>query len=229
MSHIHFVGGEKGGVGKSLTARLLSQWFIDRSVPFAGIDADVSHGTLVRYYGDYTRPVDLEDAASADEIANRALGSDRAVVVDLPAQSLRALERWMSGADVVGLCRESGVGLTLWHVTDGGFDSVRDLETTLRRWGDALDPIAVRNHGRGADFSQFDESDACRRLEERHRVIDIQPLESVTMSRVDRYGLSFWAAVHNTEGSALAPLQRQRVKRCLERSYEDLGKLEGVL
>lgn len=44
MSHIHFVGGEKGGVGKSVTARLLAQWFIDRGESFAAIDADQSHG-----------------------------------------------------------------------------------------------------------------------------------------------------------------------------------------
>ena len=50
VSTIHFVGGEKGGVGKSVIARLLSQWFIDRSVPFAAIDADRSHGTLLAQY-----------------------------------------------------------------------------------------------------------------------------------------------------------------------------------
>ena len=30
MGQIHFIGGEKGGVGKSFTARLLAQYFIDR-------------------------------------------------------------------------------------------------------------------------------------------------------------------------------------------------------
>lgn len=46
MSHIHFVGGEKGGVGKSVVARLLAQRFIDRSVAFAAIDGDRSSGAL---------------------------------------------------------------------------------------------------------------------------------------------------------------------------------------
>ena len=31
MSRIHFVGGEKGGVGKSVVARLLAQYYIDES------------------------------------------------------------------------------------------------------------------------------------------------------------------------------------------------------
>jgi cellulose biosynthesis protein BcsQ len=29
MTNIHLIGGEKGGVGKSVVARLLAQYFID--------------------------------------------------------------------------------------------------------------------------------------------------------------------------------------------------------
>ena len=50
MSHIHFVGGEKGGVGKSLTARLLAQYFIDRNMPIVGFDTDRSHAERVNEF-----------------------------------------------------------------------------------------------------------------------------------------------------------------------------------
>ncbi len=225
------MGGEKGGVGKSLVARLLSQWFIDRSAPFAAIDADVSHATLLRTYGSYAQSADLEDFGSADEIVNRALAADRSVVVDLPAQSNRAFERWIESADVVRFARESGIRLTLWHVTDGTVDSVKDLERTLARWGDAFAYVAVKNHGRGKDFGYFDESDARRRLEERGgRIIEVPALDAVTMTRIDRTGASLWAAAHSTEGDhALAPLQRQRARMWLDRCYEVLGTLgEGL-
>jgi len=49
MTNIHLVGGEKGGVGKSLVSRLLAQYFIDHSVPFLGFDSDRSHGALMRF------------------------------------------------------------------------------------------------------------------------------------------------------------------------------------
>jgi hypothetical protein len=231
VSHIHFVGGEKGGVGKSLVARLLSQWFIDRSAPFAAVDADVSHATLLRSYGAYGQAADLEDFASADEIINRALAADRAVVVDLPAQSSRSLERWIRSADVLRFAREAGIRLTLWHVTDGTVDSVKDLERTLERWGDAFAYIAVRNHGRAKDFAYFDDSDARKRLEERGgRVIDLPELDGATMTRVDRASASLWGAAHNAEGDgALPPLQRQRARMWLERCYESLRALGDAL
>ena len=57
MSTIHFIGGEKGGVGKSVVARLCAQYCIDRAIPFCAVDADGSHGALLRFYADYARPV----------------------------------------------------------------------------------------------------------------------------------------------------------------------------
>ncbi|WP_031433058.1 P-loop NTPase family protein [Methylomarinum vadi] len=49
MSQIHFIGGEKGGVGKSVMARLLAQYLIDNETPFKVFDADLSHGAMMRY------------------------------------------------------------------------------------------------------------------------------------------------------------------------------------
>jgi len=101
MSTVHFVGGEKGGVGKSVVARLLAQLFIERNLAFAALDADLSHGALMRYYADYSRAVDLTQLDSADQIMDAALASDRRVLVDLPAQSHRFLRRWVDTADVL--------------------------------------------------------------------------------------------------------------------------------
>lgn len=44
MNHIHFIGGEKGGVGKSVMALLLAQYYIDRDIEFNGYDTALSHG-----------------------------------------------------------------------------------------------------------------------------------------------------------------------------------------
>ena len=57
MSSIHFIGGEKGGVGKSMTSRLLAQYLIDSGVPFIGLDSDQSHGTFSRFYSDFASPL----------------------------------------------------------------------------------------------------------------------------------------------------------------------------
>lgn len=231
MSHIHFIGGEKGGVGKSVSARLLAQWFIDREIPWAGIDADLSHGALGRFYGDFTRPVDLQSTDSIDQIMDRALGAERQVLVDLPAQSARALHGWLEEANVIAFANETGVKLSFWHVSDGGFASVSAIDSSLSVLRDRVRHVVVKNYGRSKDFTQFEESPTRSALSEfSGAIVDLPELDSTTMYRIDRLGTSFWAAIHRAEGpDVLKPLERQRAKLWLDRCYAEFDKLASNL
>jgi hypothetical protein len=225
MSTVHFVGGEKGGVGKSVVARALAQLFIDRGLSFAALDADRSHGALVRYYADYAQRVDLEQLHSVDQILECALETDRLVLVDLPAQSQAALDRWMEATDIVSFAREAGIRLVFWHVTDGGFDSVSQLEQALSVPDSPLEYVVVKNLGRSKDFSQFDASPAhTRLLELGGRIITLPELDSSVMYKIDRFGSSFWAAINTSDGpKALPALERRRAKLWLERVHAALA------
>jgi len=75
MSHIHFIGGEKGGVGKSVVCRVLAQYFIDHGMPFRGFDTDRSHGALLRFYADFAQPAVLDQHDSLDPVIECALDS----------------------------------------------------------------------------------------------------------------------------------------------------------
>jgi len=220
MSTVHLVGGEKGGVGKSVVARLLAQSFIDRSLPFAALDADQSHGSLARAYADFSQRIDLTRLESADQILDRALGADRRVVVDLPAQSHRALRRWIDATDVLTYAREMDVRIVLWHVTDGGFDSVAHLDQLVDDFGDSVEYVVVKNEGRSKDFSQLEASPVYARLTAlRARFVTMPELDPVIMYKVDRFGTSFWAAVNGADPErAFSPLERRRAKLWLERA-----------
>jgi len=228
MSTVHLVGGEKGGVGKSVVARLLVQSFIDRGLRFAALDADEPPGSLVRSYAEFTQQVDLDRLESADQILDRALGADRLVVVDLPARSHRVLRRWIDATDVLAFAREMDVEFVLWHVTDGGFDSVADLEQLLADFGDSVRYVVVKNQGRSQDFSQFESSSAYERLLALGgRVVALPELDPSIMYKVDRFSSSFWAAVNATDGErALSPLERRRAKLWLERSQRALSNAD---
>ncbi len=212
-------------------ARVLAQWFIDHARPFAAIDADQSHGALLRFYGEYTQPVDLSATDSADQIMDRALGSERAVLVDLPGQSVRALDSWLSGADVFGFARETGVELTFWHVSDASYASAVEIGQSLELFGDQARHIAVRNYGRTKDFSAFEGSDGKRRLDELGgKLIDLPELDAASMFRIDALGASFWAAANATDGAfALRPLERQRVRLWLMKAYAPLDAMAAEL
>ena len=216
MSQIHFIGGEKGGVGKSVVARLLAQYWIDRSRPFAGVDGDLSHGALLRHYGDFSQAVDLTATDSADQILDRALGAERRVLVDLPAQSARALGAWLLGTPI-----------TFWHVSDGGYASVGQVERALDVYGDQAHHVVVKNHARSKDFSQLDASPALAKLRQHSgTVIDLPELDATAMYKIDSAGLSFWAGANSADvAGALKPLERERVKLWLSKCYSAFDSL----
>ncbi|CAN8140036.1 mobilization protein [Thiomicrorhabdus sp. 6S2-11] len=231
MIRIHFVGGEKGGVGKSVLARVLAQYHIDRNKPFTAFDGDLSHGALIRYYGDYAKAVDISNFESVDQIAEVAAEQGCDVIVDLAAQSARNIDRWMQESGLVELAEEIGVVVTLWHVMDDGTDSIRLLDKMLDTYGADPDYILVRNRGRGNDFSLFDKSAAKTKAESFGATsIDLPQLHAGSMRKIDRVGASLWSAANNKDealGPTLGLLERQRVKVWLNKAYAELDRVLG--
>ena len=230
MSRIHFVGGEKGGVGKSVLARLLAQYYIDHELDFSAFDGDLSHGALVRYYGEFASLVDISRFDSADQIAEAAAESGHDVIVDLAAQASRPLDRWMGETGLAELGAELGIAIILWHVMDDGTDSVRLLGDVLGTYGAGPEYVLVRNLGRGSDFSVFEDSEEKEQaLALGAQVMDLPSLHAPTMRKIDRTGASLWAAANNKDpqvGPALGLMERQRVRVWLNKAY---GELERVL
>jgi hypothetical protein len=228
MSSIHLVCGEKGGVGKSVVARLIAQYCIDRAVLFAAFDGDRSHGALLRFYNEFSSSIDIDQYESADEIVNAALDSEQVVLVDLGAQSNKALQKWISDDGLVELCQEEHVPLVFWHVMDDGKDSVDLLEQLLDRYEDAVDYVVVKNKGRGKRFSIFEHSKAKEKaLAMKARIMELAELYPGTMNRIDEINCSFWAAANNKDpqaGPCLRLLERRRVKIWLEKCYRKLDE-----
>ncbi len=224
MSHIHFIGGEKGGVGKSLLARVLAQHFIDRGLPFIGFDTDRSHGALLRFYADFAAPLPLDAHDSLDRVIDAAAAEPaRRVLVDLAAQTQGALTRWLDDAAVAEVAADIGVGLNYWHVMDAGRDSVQLLERWLDGPGAALPLVLVLNEVRGDRFEQLDASGLIDRARvQGARVLRLRKLPDATLQKVDAQDTSFWAAV---QPGQLGLLERQRLKVWLQRTGSELDAL----
>ena len=226
MSRIHFLGGEKGGVGKSVLARLLAQYYIDRSLPFAAVDADRSHGAMLRFYADFTQAGDLDNFETTDHILQLALDADRRVLVDLPAQSDRHLGKWMAQNGIVELAAEHSIPLVFWHLMDDGKDSVSLLQALLAKYGNSVQYIAVKNFGRGSDFSAFENSDSRKKIEELGgKIMTLDELHKPTMRKIDHLNVSFWAAAHNDQ-AGLGLIERHRVKVWIRNAFKEFERLD---
>lgn len=230
MATIHFIGGEKGGVGKSLVARLLAQYLIDHQLPFLGFDSDRSHGALLRFYAGYASPVVIESYESLDLVVEAAAEDpQRRIVVDLAAQTHQALVKWMNESGMLELSRELGLKVRYWHVMDSGKDSADLLQKLLDQFGEQLSYVLVLNQIRGDDFQIFEKSGGKERaLAQGAQIATLSRLHETVMNKIDARSTSFWAAAHSgdKELTGLGVLERQRVKIWLKKVYEEFDQLD---
>ncbi|MCB1897791.1 nucleotide-binding protein [Cognatazoarcus halotolerans] len=232
MSSINFIGGEKGGVGKSVVARALAQYFIDKQKPFVGFDTDRSHNSFTRFYADYASPVVVDSYEGLDQIAacfeeESADDAQTSVIVDLAAQTAAPLAGWIKDSDLLSLLDEMGITVNFWHVADAGKDSVDLLDGLIEQYGAGPNYIIVKNFGRGSDFSELDASAALETARGLGaRVISVPQLHESSMRKIDRQNTSFWAAINlRDRPEALGLLERQRVKTWLKNTYAAFDEL----
>ena len=230
MNKIHFIGGEKGGVGKSLVARVIAQYLIDKNLPFLGFDTDRSHGSLLRFYSDFASPIVVDKYESLDIIVEAAVDQpDKRVLVDLAAQTHDALVQWMDESGVLETSTELGISLVYWHVMDSGRDSVDLLKKLFDRFGSRLSYVLVLNQLRGDNFEIFNQSGERERAQSLNaRIITLKHLHETVMNKIDATSASFWAAQNRTPSNpgGLGLLERQRVKFWLRDAFAQLDPVE---
>jgi hypothetical protein len=226
MARLHFIGGEKGGVGKSFTARLLAQYHIDHHWPFAGFDTDASHHTFSRFYGEFTQALQIDREEDLDQIALHAeQHPDTDILVDLAAQTAAPLLNWAKGCALFDLTQDMGIDILYWHVMDDGADSANLLTPLIQHW---LHPnirvIAVKNLGRADDFSPLAKSAAYINAQ-KHAVtfISLPKLASTITQKIDFAHCSFWAA--HQDAGVMSTLERYRVKTWLKSCYDEFDRV----
>lgn len=229
MTTIHLIGGEKGGVGKSVVARLLAQYMIDNSIPFIGFDTDRSHGSLLRFYADYAASTVIDNYQSLDTIIETAAENpDQRILVDLAAQTHFPLAKWIEESGVLELAEELGITLCYWNVMDSGKDCVELLGKLLDQYGSKLNYVLVQNQLRDDDFSILEFSGLKERaLDLNAKIMVLKRLHTPVMTKIDANSSSFWAAKNKDRDSlnALGLLERQRVKVWLNHAYKELAAI----
>ncbi|MEP7244790.1 MAG: mobilization protein [Gammaproteobacteria bacterium] len=229
MANIHMIGGEKGGVGKSLIARILAQYCIDHSLPFLGFDSDRSHGALMRFYAGFASPILIDRYESLDAIVEAATEQpERRIIVDLAAQTQEPLTKWMDESQLLELAPELGLNIRYWHVMDSGRDSVDLLRRLFDRYEGRLNYVVVQNQLRGDEFEILKGSGLLERAQAlKATVIQIKRLHEGSMTKIDGLSSSFWAATQpeSQGGAKLGILERQRVRSWLKSAYESIAQV----
>ena len=160
MAKIHLIDGEKGGVGKSLFARVMVQYCIDNKLEHTLVDADITNQDVKRFY-DYAVDAEFSEALNKGDKADIIfeLARKKPVIVNLPANVFPLVNTWIKKGRLLDVADKYGVEVCKWFVCDGGFESIDLFYQSIDLYKEKMMHIFVRNLGKTDDWS-FLEADS---------------------------------------------------------------------
>jgi hypothetical protein len=218
---IHLIDGEKGGVGKSLFARVLIQYFLDKNFPFFAVDTDRSNPDVSRIYENVCREAlfseDEKKFYEADRIFELAF--EKSVIVNLPAQVYPLVTKWMGRNNLIELGKQSRISFCKWFICTGGYDSVQLFLKSVKHFDNKIAHVLVRNLGLEDDWSSVEEMEEVQNAIKKYEVkmIDFPKFYSRERNAIDARGITFDLARNSQE---LGVLGRQRIKSFMLSAYE---------
>lgn len=240
LHYIHLVSGEKGGVGKSFTSRVFCEYMKSRNTGYALVEADSQINDVGRVYKEQAAEaatITLSDDSSMrtepDVIFN--LAEQHPTIVNLPSNTLDVLERWINRVGLIKMMEEEYQGnrLVKWFVSDGCYESIRQLERSIEQLDGAIPHVVILNEGRlnGRNFSYLDESEIYQRVKQAPNfvtAVELPSMESDLQYFIDSHELTLSEALETVE-EAMGRLAKQRVKTFLDRLEEMFSQGFAVL
>ncbi len=169
---LHLIGGEKGGMGKSLFSMTLLEYLHERNCDYLLIDADRSSPDVGQtyepdHYQDSTNQKyqpnnqhkriffseDEEDSFLADDLID--LACETITIVNLPAQVSDILDIWLNKRQALEVAKELNLDIYLWFCSDGSPESISILKRSLAAYQDSpITHILVANLGLSKEASR---------------------------------------------------------------------------
>jgi hypothetical protein len=242
MSLIHFVHGEKGGVGKSFFARLLVEYCIEKKLEFTLVETDRSNPDVGDYYQEICERVFFseDEKRSYDVDLIFDLSEVKPVIVNLPAQVEVALTDWIGRnglADELSftdndaqndLKDDDRVLIYKWFLCTGEPDSIKLFKESVTSVEGKIPHILVKNMLYELNWERFNQEQEDRHdkevqelqifvKEHNVKVLELPKLHKKDADLIVFDKLRFSQAVISPSVSRLA---QRRLAHYLELVYE---------
>lgn len=226
---IYIVGGQKGGVGKTSVCQALCQHLLDKERAFALVEGDAQIDDVGRMYrGEVeTETVNISDdpakASNPDVIYSRALQDNKDVVVNLPSNIIDVMTSWLKTTGLISILKEKFGGdirLVKLFVSDGCYESIRQLEKSVKSLDGQIPHVVVLNEGRvsAADFSYLEQQElytSLKTVDNFLGVVTFPAMEPGTQFYIDSQGKGLRKALEETETDSDF-LRGQRIKNFID-------------
>ena len=233
---ILWVSGGKGGVGKTTTARILTDLLLDKTDYIYGYDCDPINPQFKRFYSAEYLPLTSPDTKTADlaleTLAERIeTQAHEYIIIDSPAGEIDMLGQLEERFAFISNLREMGARLTRVLVMSNTLESVNLLEHALAKaQGLPVAHVAVRNlHFGGLHyFDAYNRSSVKTELEKQGGVtVDFPELGAIASSSIDQNSLTYSEALEKASG--LPTMRRSMVYQWREQVRQEFAKAGHLL
>ena len=236
MNRIHFVDGEKGGVGKSLFCRVLLEYCISKGLSdrIEFVESDISNPDVGRIYftdedgnktyieAEFTN--EDKKRSSADKVFE--LAAKKSVIVNLPSNIYSSVTAWFDRNNILALAKEKNVQICKWFVCNGGDSSLEKFKESVNdeKLKD-ITHIFVRNQVMFDDWEFLKEDEDLNKILKRENVLqmDFPQFSFGERNKVDAGRLTFGKALADDSGFGI--LSKQRIRIFLKDTYKGLDNL----
>ncbi len=222
MSVINFIGGEKGGVGKSFFAKILISYHISKRKPFTLFECDDVNRDIFRAYQNNKHSdviIKIEEvifskAEKELSLPNKLLyaAQESDVIVNLPAGVHKLVGEWFKIGRVQEQAEDTGAKLFLWYVCDGDVTNLRLFEESRTKI--PIQHIFVKNMVRLDEDEWVSALNICNSYEGIH--LDLSEIPVVKIEK-----LGYWEAQALSQNYlSFEEIQREDVR------IERIGRIE---
>jgi hypothetical protein len=150
LPHLVIVGADKGGVGKTVVARTVLDYFKAQGVDARAIDTQMPEGNLKRFHPDVTEVIDLSSSDGQIKVFD-SLPTSPVTVIDIQAGLLTPTLTLLSEIGLLSMVEDGKMNVTVMHVIGSTVQSLSEIEGASKILTGSRHFI-VKNHTNDAAF-----------------------------------------------------------------------------
>lgn len=228
------VGADKGGVGKTTTARALLDFLQRRNILARAFDTENPRGTLHRFYPQITEIIDLREVSDQMKVLDTmSTAAVKVTVVDLKAGGLSSALDTFEKIGVLEAARDGEFDLALFHVIGPSIASLDEMGE-IAKYTKGMHYIVARNFINETNFFEWDEKTFKKYFAglSNAREIEIPKLNEMAYEQVDLAGVTLSDFVANKtpkgQDANYSFVLRGYVRKWMSDLNEEFEKLEFV-
>lgn len=150
LPHLVIVGADKGGVGKTVVARTVLDYFKGQGVDVRAIDTQMPEGNLIRFHRDITEVIDLSSSDGQIKVFD-SLPKHAVTVIDIQAGLLTPTLTLLSEIGLLSMVQDGKMNVTTMHVVGSTVQSLSEIDGAAKVLAGSRH-FVVKNHTNDAAF-----------------------------------------------------------------------------